>query len=375
MIADDQTKFTLQQVWEMALGQLQLQMTRATFDTWVKDTSLISVEAGDEYVIETKNAYAKDWLEHRLLNPIQRTLTNIVGTNVSLKFVINPLEKSPTEGETTAVFPDQPVTSNDLRFQAQSDLSVTRFVEQVDFEHLWMKSGFTQVPDYAIRYWRIYLGRAFDLWEFLISEDKRDVKKMLQKKLPYWTPPKRYSYRSLASVLGCGRPTLTGRLVPCWVYEGRKKQAKELGEVLPEATCCGKYRPCDMRHAKRGHGEFECLHWLEGILERLYREGLVAVERVQSPGKPRAHALRLQAWRLVPLLTPFQVARFKHELDRERHKHWIERYGHLSNFDLGRWEQISAPSLVEHVPGYEWGRELFDNYQNNPLLDMRVDQA
>ena len=373
MISGDQTKLTYQQVWDIALGQLQLQMTRATFDTWVKDTSLISVEAGNEYIIETKNTFAKDWLEHRLLNTIERTLTNIVDTNVTLKFVVNTHEKVTVEGEATAVSTDQLVTSNDLSFQVQSDPSAARFVEQVDFEHLWMKSGFTQVPDYAIRYWRIHLGRAFDLWEFLLSEDKRDVKKMLQKKLPYWTPPKRYSYRSLASVLGCGRPTLTGRLVPCWIYEGQKKQAKEHGEALPEATCCGKYHPRDMR--QNGHGEFECVHWLEGILERLYREGLVAVERVQSPGKPRAHALRLQAWRLVPLLTPFQVTRFKHELDRERHKHWIERYGHLSNFDLVRWERIVAPSLVEHVPGYEWGRELFDVYQNNPLLDALTGQA
>ena len=370
MTSSDLTTLSLQQVWEMALGQLQLQMTRATFDTWVKDTSLISVEAGQVYVIETKNNFAQDWLEHRLSNTIRRTLTHLVGMNVTLKFVVDPQAQA-TERTLTCSTPT--INPSDLSFQAQTDPSGASFGMQVDFEHLWMKTGFTQVPDYALRYWRIYLGRAFDLWEFLISEDKRDVKKMLQKKLPYWTPPKRYSYRSLASILGCGRPTLTGRLVPCWIYEGQKKQAQEKRADLPEVTCCSKYHPYQMR--QKGPGEWECVHWLEGILERLYHEGLVAVERIQIPGKPRAHALRLQAWRLVPVLAPLQVAQFKQELDRERHKHWIETYGHLCNFDLTRWEQITTASLVQHVPGYTWGRELRDKYHNNPLSPAQVSET
>ena len=34
------------QVWQAALGELQLQMTKPTFDTWLKNTSLISYEDG-----------------------------------------------------------------------------------------------------------------------------------------------------------------------------------------------------------------------------------------------------------------------------------------------------------------------------------------
>ena len=34
------------QLWTTALGQLQLQMTQATFDSWVKDTHLIAANNG-----------------------------------------------------------------------------------------------------------------------------------------------------------------------------------------------------------------------------------------------------------------------------------------------------------------------------------------
>ncbi len=61
-----------EQVWQAALGELQLQMTRATYDTWLRDTILVSSD-DDTFVIGLKNAYARDWLENRLRTTIQRT--------------------------------------------------------------------------------------------------------------------------------------------------------------------------------------------------------------------------------------------------------------------------------------------------------------
>ncbi|HIP96092.1 MAG TPA: chromosomal replication initiator protein DnaA, partial [Anaerolineae bacterium] len=75
------------QVWQAALGELQLQMTRATFDTWVKNTSVISYEDGT-FLIGVRNGYAKDWLENRLLTIIKRTVAGIVGHAVELKFIV-----------------------------------------------------------------------------------------------------------------------------------------------------------------------------------------------------------------------------------------------------------------------------------------------
>jgi chromosomal replication initiator protein len=76
------------QIWQATLGELQLQMTKATFDTWVKNTQVISYEDGT-FIIGVHNAFTKDWLENRLLNTIKRTLVGIVGrSSVEVKFVV-----------------------------------------------------------------------------------------------------------------------------------------------------------------------------------------------------------------------------------------------------------------------------------------------
>jgi hypothetical protein len=353
-MTNDSAHQTHQQLWAAALQQLRLQMTGAIFDSCLKDSCLVAAGPGRGYVIRAKNRQAREWLEHRLAGPIRQTLAALVGDEVVLQFITTPAaEISP---------PPPEIQPGDLASFHESGRSLAA---TLDFEQLWLKSGFTQIPDYALRFWRLYLGRAFSLWEYLLSEDKRDAKLMFHKKIPYWTPPRRYTYRSLAAILNCSRNTLTGRLVPCWVYERQKQAAREQGRPQARLECCGKHYPCQVR--PNAQGEPECLHWLEGILERLCREGLIAVKRIEPRGKPRAHELKLQVWRLLPLLSPSQEAQFPREIDRQRHRDWIERYGHLGYLDLGQWERFRLPSLVPYLPGYDWGRECPETYSNNPF--------
>ncbi len=75
-------------VWQAALGELQLQMTKATFDTWVRNTRLVSCQ-DDVFVIGAQNEFARDWLENRLLTTVERTLVGIVGHPVEVRFVVN----------------------------------------------------------------------------------------------------------------------------------------------------------------------------------------------------------------------------------------------------------------------------------------------
>jgi chromosomal replication initiator protein len=83
-------------VWSAALGELQLQMTQATFDTWLRDSRLVRHE-GDTFVIGVKSGYAKDWLEHRLLSTIKRTLGRLTGRTVEAKFIVWAGEPQPRE--------------------------------------------------------------------------------------------------------------------------------------------------------------------------------------------------------------------------------------------------------------------------------------
>ena len=74
-------------VWSAALGELQLQMTQATFDTWLRDARFLKYEDGS-FVVGVKNGYAKDWLEHRLLPTIKRTLARLAGQSADVRFVV-----------------------------------------------------------------------------------------------------------------------------------------------------------------------------------------------------------------------------------------------------------------------------------------------
>ncbi len=82
-----------EQAWQAALGQLQMDMPKAAFDTWVRDTEVVSYEDG-AFVIGVKNAYARDWLADRLAVTVQRILAGILDRTVEVRFVVwqQPLE-------------------------------------------------------------------------------------------------------------------------------------------------------------------------------------------------------------------------------------------------------------------------------------------
>jgi chromosomal replication initiator protein len=73
--------------WKAALGELEMQMTRATFTTWLQGTRALSCADG-EFVIGVRNDFAKDWLENRLYDLIARTLSSVVGQRVRVRFVV-----------------------------------------------------------------------------------------------------------------------------------------------------------------------------------------------------------------------------------------------------------------------------------------------
>jgi len=84
-----------EQAWRAALGQLQMEMSKAAFDTWVRDAELVSYEDGS-FIVGVQNSYARDWLQSRLSSTITRLLTGMMNRTVEVRFVIwqNPPETS-----------------------------------------------------------------------------------------------------------------------------------------------------------------------------------------------------------------------------------------------------------------------------------------
>ncbi|MEJ2486123.1 MAG: chromosomal replication initiator protein DnaA [Anaerolineales bacterium] len=73
--------------WQAVLGQLQMEMAKATYDTWVRDAAFVAYEDGT-FIIGVQNAYARDWLESRLTSTISRMLVGLFDRSVEVRFVV-----------------------------------------------------------------------------------------------------------------------------------------------------------------------------------------------------------------------------------------------------------------------------------------------
>ena len=98
-----------EQAWQSVLGQLQMEMPRASFDTWVRDTRPVSYHDGT-LTISVRNAYARDWLESRLASTISRLLLGIMNVSVAVNFIVNSnnseqlMDQPPSTADQPATF-------------------------------------------------------------------------------------------------------------------------------------------------------------------------------------------------------------------------------------------------------------------------------
>jgi chromosomal replication initiator protein len=98
--------------WQAVLGQLQMDMAKATFDTWVKDTECVAFEDGT-FIIGVPNAYARDWLESRLTSTVTGLLAGMMDRSVEVRFVVWQVNSKP-EPHSTHVEEDVPSASRSV---------------------------------------------------------------------------------------------------------------------------------------------------------------------------------------------------------------------------------------------------------------------
>ena len=101
------------QVWRAALGELQVSLSPANFETWLKETALVAVD-DNRFRVAVPNGFAKDWLETRYRSLISQTLARVVGYSVQVDFEVREgltpgsteeADNAPTAGATGAAAP------------------------------------------------------------------------------------------------------------------------------------------------------------------------------------------------------------------------------------------------------------------------------
>ena len=84
-------EFSPEKAWQAAIANLEMDMSRATFSTWVKPTHLVDF-SDDTFVIGCINAYGREWLENRLTTTLQRFLMGVMNREVKVRFVVSDQE-------------------------------------------------------------------------------------------------------------------------------------------------------------------------------------------------------------------------------------------------------------------------------------------
>ncbi len=102
------------QVWRAALGELQVSLSPANFETWLRDTHLVDVD-DNRFRIAVPNGFAKDWLDTRYRSLISQTLARVVGYSVQVDFVVTPVAEAQAQVTTLA---SQPVRVEPTRVGA-----------------------------------------------------------------------------------------------------------------------------------------------------------------------------------------------------------------------------------------------------------------
>jgi chromosomal replication initiator protein len=86
------------QVWRAALGELQVSLSPANYETWLRETRLVDVD-DQRFRIAVPNGFAKDWLETRYRSLISQTLARVVGYSVrSSSWSWPTARRTPTAG-------------------------------------------------------------------------------------------------------------------------------------------------------------------------------------------------------------------------------------------------------------------------------------
>ena len=146
--------------WQSVLGQLQMEMPRASFDTWVRDTEAVTLEEST-LTVQVRNAHARDWLDSRLKSTVQRLLVGILNQSIQVEFLVGDVKEDDIEQVEEEDEPEvtiEPVgwLDYDKIVQPQKQVVVKGYLRRLAAEIgpkvIWLYIGFHQAA------WKVHAG-------------------------------------------------------------------------------------------------------------------------------------------------------------------------------------------------------------------------
>ena len=75
-------------LWQSVLGEIELNISRANFITWFRETGILKIKDGLA-TVGVPNGFSKEWLENKYNKIILRAMRNLSPSIKELKFIIN----------------------------------------------------------------------------------------------------------------------------------------------------------------------------------------------------------------------------------------------------------------------------------------------
>lgn len=101
-------ELTLESLWSQVLERLQLQLSRPTFETWIKTASAEQLE-NDCLVICTPNPFARNWLQKYYIRTIADVVQELLGHPVEIHITVAQVDgSSGSDTEVSWPLPVQP---------------------------------------------------------------------------------------------------------------------------------------------------------------------------------------------------------------------------------------------------------------------------
>ena len=139
------TEVSTREVWRAVLGELQMQLPRPTFETWLKQTEAVSCD-GTSFVVEVPTTFAVEWLERRMYQSIQKTVEKITQQPLDIQFRVKNGTKHHPNGANGPVQETESNSNTNLDYVEDEEIS-----EEEDFPaNAYAHS--TRVPNLSPKY-------------------------------------------------------------------------------------------------------------------------------------------------------------------------------------------------------------------------------
>ncbi len=83
---DQDSAKALRGTWQAVLGRLELEVSRANFETWLAGTTAASLSNG-ELLVEARSAFRAEWMNENLAPVVERCLGAVEGGGLAVRFI------------------------------------------------------------------------------------------------------------------------------------------------------------------------------------------------------------------------------------------------------------------------------------------------